>query len=184
MLESVIKQGTGSVVKALDRPAAGKTGTTNNFNDAWFIGYTPEMIVGVWVGLDDHSTLGPRETGGRTAAPIWLAFMQEALKDKPVQDFPIPASVRFVHVERKSDIVIAGSSPKEKETFFEVFVDGAPIPTNLSAPPVPRPRPTAPKPPTASSMQTSTPTLEVPAMPTPAGDSEADDTAPNELQMP
>jgi penicillin-binding protein 1A len=181
MLESVIKQGTGTTVKALDRPAAGKTGTTNAFHDAWFVGYTPEMIAGVWVGLDDYSPLGPRETGGRTAGPIWLEFMKEALKGVPVRDFSIPSSVRFVHVERKSDIAIAGSArDKEKETFFEVFVDGAPIPTNLTAPPVPLKRPTVKKRLPSSPSSTPTPSVEVPAMPTPAGDSEADDDSPNE----
>ena len=181
MLESVIKQGTGTTVKGLDRPAAGKTGTTNVFHDAWFVGYTPEMIAGVWVGLDDYSPLGPRETGGRTAGPIWLEFMKEALKGMPVRDFSIPSSVRFVHVERKSDIAIAGSAKdKEKETFFEVFVDGAPIPTNLTAPPVPLKRPTVKKRLPSSSSSTPTPSVEVPAMPTPSGDSEADDDSPNE----
>lgn len=181
MLESVIKQGTGTTVKGLDRPAAGKTGTTNAFHDAWFVGYTPEMIAGVWVGLDDSSPLGPRETGGRTAGPIWLEFMKEALTGIPVRDFSIPSSVRFVHVERKSDIAIAGSAKdKEKETFFEVFVDGAPIPTNLTAPPVPRKRPTVKKRLPSSSSSTPTPSVEVPAMPTPSGDSEADDDSPNE----
>ena len=75
LMEEVVESGTGWRIKALKRPVAGKTGTTNNLNDAWFVGYTPEYITGVWVGFDQEQSLGKNETGARAASPIWLDFM-------------------------------------------------------------------------------------------------------------
>jgi len=95
ILEDVILHGTGRNARALGRPAAGKTGTTDNYTDAWFIGYTPSYVAGVWVGCDDCSPLGKRETGGRAAAPIWLSFMKEALKDRPIKNFRVPPGIIF-----------------------------------------------------------------------------------------
>ena len=74
----------------LGRPVAGKTGTTNDTHDAWFIGFTPDLLAGVWVGFDSERSLGKQETGGHAAAPIWTAFMKQALDDRPVVDFPVP----------------------------------------------------------------------------------------------
>jgi penicillin-binding protein 1A len=88
MLREVINSGTAVRAKALKRPIAGKTGTTNEFSDAWFIGFSPSLTCGVWVGFDNHNTLGPREEGAKVALPIWMNFMGDALKDKPVEDFP------------------------------------------------------------------------------------------------
>lgn len=93
MLRGVVQMGTGRRVAALGRPVAGKTGTTNDQADAWFIGFTPDTVTGVWVGRDIRSTLGSGEAGGRTAAPIFLDFMKEFEKDKPVADFVMPTSV-------------------------------------------------------------------------------------------
>jgi penicillin-binding protein 1A len=88
MLEDVIERGTGTPARVLGRPAGGKTGTTNDFTDAWFIGFTPEITAGVWVGYDDKSvSLGKPETGAIAALPIWLEFMQGALEGKPIQAF-------------------------------------------------------------------------------------------------
>ena len=84
LLEGVVQDGTGWRVRELKRPTAGKTGTTNNLFDAWFVGYTPQFITGVWAGFDDEAPLGKGETGSRAASPIWLGFMKEVLKDKPV----------------------------------------------------------------------------------------------------
>lgn len=123
MLEGVIQYGTGRRVRALGRPAAGKTGTTNDFRDAWFFGYTPELIAGVWVGLDDHSPLGYDETGGRVASPIWLEFMQQATSGQPITDFAIPPGVRFVRLEAESDGQTTASTPEGP--LFEVFIEGA-----------------------------------------------------------
>jgi len=94
MLEDVINYGTGTAVKALGRPAAGKTGTTNDYKDAWFVGYTPELLAGVWVGYDDMKPLGNKETGGRAAAPIWLRFMSAVLSGKDITDFEPPEGIQ------------------------------------------------------------------------------------------
>jgi penicillin-binding protein 1A len=89
MLEDVVQFGTGVRAKELGRPSGGKTGTTNNFTDAWYIGFTPEITAGVWVGNDDpRRSLGSKETGARVALPIWLEFMQAATKGTPVENFP------------------------------------------------------------------------------------------------
>ncbi len=89
MLEEVIQFGTGIQAKALGRPTAGKTGTTQDYTDAWFVGYTPQLTAGVWVGFDDKQiSLGKKETGARAALPIWLEFMQGAVAGTPVMDFP------------------------------------------------------------------------------------------------
>lgn len=88
MLREVINSGTSTKAKELKRPLAGKTGTTNDFTDAWFIGFSPHLTCGVYVGFDDHRTLGPKEEGARVALPIWMDFMGQMLKDQPVEDFP------------------------------------------------------------------------------------------------
>ncbi|MBC8283289.1 MAG: PBP1A family penicillin-binding protein, partial [Nitrospinae bacterium] len=102
LMESVIQNGTATKVKALKRPVAGKTGTTNNYVDAWFMGYTPELVTGVWVGKDKDESLGRNETGSRAAIPIWLQFMQEALANKPIINFPVSTDVQFLKVQSKS----------------------------------------------------------------------------------
>jgi penicillin-binding protein 1A len=114
--------GTGWRIKALDRPAAGKTGTTNDLRDAWFIGYTPELITGVWVGYDDHRPMTEGETGSRAASPIWLYFMSEALKAKAIADFPVPEGVVFVKIDAETGLL---ASPYSKETVFQAFKEGS-----------------------------------------------------------
>jgi penicillin-binding protein 1A len=99
LLRGVVQEGTGRNARALERPAAGKTGTTNEMRDAWFIGYTPEIIAGVWVGYDDPNvSLGRGETGGRTACPIWTAFMKDVLEGTPVQGFTIPDGIVLAEI--------------------------------------------------------------------------------------
>ena len=88
LLIGVVERGTATRVKALKRPMGGKTGTTNRTRDAWFLGFTPSLITGVWVGMDDERSLGPKETGSQAAAPIFIAYMGEALKSQPVEQFP------------------------------------------------------------------------------------------------
>ena len=119
LLEGVVRNGTGWKAKALKRPAAAKTGTTDQFIDAWFIGYTPEFITGVWVGFDDETSLGENETGSRAASPIWVTFMSKVLKDKPVQDFPIPEGVEFTKIDPRT-----GQTGTGRETILECFKEG------------------------------------------------------------
>jgi penicillin-binding protein 1A len=104
LLQGVIEEGTGTKAKQLGRPAAGKTGTTNELKDAWFIGFTPNLLAGVWLGYDDHNvSLGKGETGGRAACPIWLYFMEQALKEEPILTFTIPSGVHFARVGGSED---------------------------------------------------------------------------------
>jgi penicillin-binding protein 1A len=90
MLRGVVERGTGVAARVLERPLAGKTGTTNDFSNAWFVGYTPSIVAGVWVGHDRPRSLGHEETGARAALPIWVAVMRTALRGQPVEDFPAP----------------------------------------------------------------------------------------------
>ncbi len=119
LLEGVVQNGTGWRAKALGRPVAGKTGTTDNFLDAWFIGYTPEYVTGVWVGFDEEKSIGEGETGARAASPIWVKFMQEILKDKPVKDFPVPEGVVFIKVDPKT-----GKISSSNDAILECFKEG------------------------------------------------------------
>jgi penicillin-binding protein 1A len=136
MLESVVTRGTARRALELGRPAAGKTGTTNDSKDAWFVGYTPELLTGVWVGFDAGTPLGEKETGGRAATPIWTTFMQQALADRPIADFTIPEGVTFVDIEPWSGLrAVAGSSSRR-----EVFVTGT-EPTGFARRPEPEPTP-------------------------------------------
>lgn len=103
MLKNVIRSGTGRAAAKLGPHVAGKTGTTSDFRDGWFIGYTPDLIAGVWVGYDDHSPLGEKETGARVALPIWLAFMAEAGREGGSRDFPVPEGIEWMEVNLKDD---------------------------------------------------------------------------------
>lgn len=93
MMEEVVQNGTGWRAKELNRPVAGKTGTTNEYRDAWFVGYTPNLVSVVWVGFDDMRPLGPQETGARAASPIWVSFMKELLKDDEPEEFVVPEGI-------------------------------------------------------------------------------------------
>jgi penicillin-binding protein 1A len=98
MLEGVVQRGTGTAVKAVGKPIAGKTGTTNDWQDAWFVGFTPDLAAGVFVGYDDPAFLGSDETGGHLAAPIFRDFMMVALKDAPPTEFRTPPGLRMYRV--------------------------------------------------------------------------------------
>jgi penicillin-binding protein 1A len=96
MMKGVVQWGTGKGALALERPAAGKTGTSTNFRDAWFVGYTADELCAVWVGRDDFTPIGHDTTGGQTALPIWLSFMKVAHEGRPIRDFTPPPGVLFV----------------------------------------------------------------------------------------
>jgi len=131
LLESVVQEGTGHRAKALNRPVAGKTGTTNDLQDAWFVGYTPRYISGVWVGYDNGQTLGRGETGSRTASPIWLEFMNKILKGTPVREFQVPEGVVFAKIDAETGLL---AIPESNKTIFECFKEGT-VPTEYSKPP-------------------------------------------------
>ncbi len=99
ILEGVVRRGTGRAVAAVGKPLAGKTGTSNDSHDVWFVGFSPDLAVGVFVGFDDPQTLGGRETGGSVSAPIFRDFMTFALQDKPATPFRVPSGVRLVRVD-------------------------------------------------------------------------------------
>ena len=121
MLEGVVKYGTGWRVKALNRPVAGKTGTTNNLFDAWFMGYTPQYITGTWVGFDNEAPLGKSETGSRAASPIWLGFMKRVLEDKPPKIFEVPEGIVFTKIDAETGLL---PIPESKKTVFVSFKEG------------------------------------------------------------
>ena len=121
MLEGVVKYGTGWRVKALNRPVAGKTGTTNNLFDAWFMGYTPQYITGTWVGFDDEAPLGKSETGSRAASPIWLGFMKRVLEDKPPKIFEVPEGIVFTKIDAETGLL---PIPESKKSVFVAFKEG------------------------------------------------------------
>src|SRR6058998_2746713 len=93
MLRGVVERGTGQAAKGLGRPVAAKTGTTNDYSNAWFVGFTPRLATGVWVGYDRPRSLGKDETGSRVAVPIWVTYMGKVLGDSPREDFPVPDQV-------------------------------------------------------------------------------------------
>jgi len=121
ILEDVVKRGTGWRAKALKRPCAGKTGTTSNFRDAWFMGYTPQILTGVWVGFDNEYSLGRSETGSRAACPIWTKFMKEALNGLPAREFDVPAGIVFVSIDPKTGLLARPGTP---HAYLECFKEG------------------------------------------------------------
>ncbi len=123
ILEDVVRRGTGWRVRKLGRPCAGKTGTTNDFKDAWFFGYTPDLVAGVYVGYDNHTTLGRFETGSRAASPIWLYYMKNALKRIPPKIFPIPPGIVFRKIDIRNGLLATKYTPK-KYVRIECFKKG------------------------------------------------------------
>ena len=120
LLQGVIKEGTGRQADGLEGESAGKTGTTDNATDAWFIGYTPELVAGVWLGFDRGANLGGDETGGRAAAPLWLDFMQAAMRLRPpeVLAFPIPEDVVLMAIDQESGKIKSGDDSSGMLTAF------------------------------------------------------------------
>jgi len=122
-LQGVTETGTGAAARVLNRPIAGKTGTTDDLADAWFVGFTPSLVVGVWVGFDQRKSLGVDETGAHVALPIWIDFIQNALKGKPQEKFPRPSSISFVPVDRRTGLKASVES-KCDPIILEAFLHG------------------------------------------------------------
>jgi len=99
MLRGVVERGTGVVAKSLGRPLAAKTGTTNDYSNAWFIGFTPKIVTGVWIGYDKPRSLGRDETAARVAVPIWVDYMRKVLAGTPPEEFPVPERVVLISVD-------------------------------------------------------------------------------------
>jgi penicillin-binding protein 1A len=112
MLRGAVERGTAVSARSLGRPLAGKTGTTNDFSNAWFVGYTPSLAAGVWVGHDRTRTLGHDETGARAALPIWIALMRETLKERPAEDFPLPDNVAMARVDMTTGLLANPTCPR------------------------------------------------------------------------
>lgn len=121
LLKEVITSGTGHKAATLGRPAAGKTGTTNDNFDAWFVGFTPNLVAAVWFGLDEAQSLGAHEEGGQVATPVWLEFMQQTLDGKPVIDFQVPSGLIFASIDTKTGKL---SNDETVHTVTEVFKEG------------------------------------------------------------
>jgi len=120
MLQDVVRRGTGTAAQGLNQPTAGKTGTTNDLEDTWFVGYTPQLLAAVWIGFDNKRPLGPGSTGGHVAAPIWKDFMAAALDGVEPGNFPIPDGLRCVNIDPTTGSRAApGSAPN-----LECFQDG------------------------------------------------------------
>ena len=139
MLEGVVKRGTGRRIAELGRPLAGKTGTTNNNVDTWFMGFSPDLAVGVFVGFDEPRTLGPKDTGSSVAAPIFKAFMREALEGEPEIPFRIPPGIRLVRVNAETGqlaqsgdrrVYLEAFKPDNVPSGEQVLIDGGYNPTS------------------------------------------------------
>lgn len=144
MLQGVVQRGTAAAVSSLGRPLAGKTGTTNEYRSAWFVGYSPNLIVGVFFGFDDNRSLGEGETGAAGPVPVFMDFMKVALEGQPVVDFKPPKNAKFALVRGVREAFRPGTEPK-----VEVMPTG-PIPYNEltpGLPPVPQPQAQPGKPP-------------------------------------
>jgi penicillin-binding protein 1A len=121
MMEGVVQRGTGHVIASVGKPLAGKTGTTNESRDAWFVGFSPDLTVAVYFGYDQPKSLGAKETGGVVAAPVFRDFMQDALKDKPGTPFRIPPGIRLVRVDVTTGQRATSASTK---VIYEAFKPG------------------------------------------------------------
>ena len=159
LLRAVVEHGTGAAASSLSHALGGKTGTTNDYTDAWFIGFSPSITCGTWIGFDDRQSLGEKETGARAALPMWMAFMKVALADRPNEEFSRPnAPKRALDLPMQpslDDMPAAEPAPKDDDP------DGggvsAPAPDTPTAPPAPATLPNddaAPaKPPSPTMMQ-------------------------------
>ena len=121
MLQGVVERGTGARIGELRRPLAGKTGTTNDARDTWFIGFSPDLALGVYLGFDEPRTMGARETGASVAVPVFKDFMAAALKDLPAVPFRIPPGIRLVRVDAKTGLP---AQPGQRNAILEAFKPG------------------------------------------------------------
>jgi penicillin-binding protein 1A len=127
MMEGVVQRGTATIVREVGRPVAGKTGTTNDEKDAWFIGFTPDIVVGVYMGYDKPRHIGRGATGGHLAAPIVKDFLKVALADKPAVPFRVPPGIKLIRVDAKTG---ARAGPETSRAILEGFKPGTAPPSD------------------------------------------------------
>ncbi len=120
MLQGVVDRGTAARAKSVGKIIAGKTGTTNSSYDSWFVGFSPDLVAGVYIGFDMPKSLGSDETGASVALPVFIDFMKQSLKDTPSTPFRVPSSVKFVKIDRETGRSPSGSTPKDR-VFFEAL---------------------------------------------------------------
>jgi penicillin-binding protein 1A len=121
MMEGVVLRGTATGVKAVGKPIAGKTGTTNDYKDAWFVGFSPDLVVGVYLGYDKPRSMGDGETGGSVAAPVFTDFMKQALADKPAVPFRVPPGIKLIRINPSTGMRASSGDPK---VILEAFKPG------------------------------------------------------------
>ena len=121
LLSAVVREGTGRKALRLGRSVAGKTGTTNDYRDGWFLGYTPQITTGVWVGYDDNSTMGFALSGGNTALPIWIYYMEKAHRNLSREEFEVPSGIVFANIDRETGQLSSASS---KQISRQAFIEG------------------------------------------------------------
>ncbi|MGB8802241.1 MAG: PBP1A family penicillin-binding protein [Candidatus Acidiferrales bacterium] len=154
MLEEVVQFGTGVRAKELGRPSGGKTGTTNDFTDAWYIGFTPQITAGVWVGNDDKRiSLGKKETGARAALPIWLEFMQQGMQGMPVESFPNVVPLEQIAPTRPVQVDVPDTAPPADAAEQGLTVTAAPKAGPAVAKPAPTAKPSAPVAPSSTQLK-------------------------------
>lgn len=129
MMEGVVQRGTATSVNELGVPVAGKTGTTNDEKDAWFVGYTPDLVTGVYIGYDNPRPMGRGNTGGGLAAPVFLEFMKDALEGKPPVDFRVPRGIKLMPINRKTGLLAQAGQPG---VIMEAFKPGTSPPDRYS----------------------------------------------------
>lgn len=159
LLQSVVEEGTGTRARALGRPVAGKTGTTNQVKDAWFVGYSVDLVAAVWVGYDDAIPLGASESGASVALPIWIDFMRAAHERKAKADFPRPPGIVSAVVDPQTGLL---ARYDQADGWTEVFLEGT-APTETAPVPLPDSPPDAPAEPPPTTSPTTTETPENPA---------------------
>ena len=150
MLQGVVQRGTATAVSVLGRPVGGKTGTTNEYRSAWFVGFTPQIVAGVFVGFDDNRSLGNGETGTVAAVPVFTEFMREATKGLPKNDFKTPRNAKFIMIHGIREAFRPGTEPKVAELPLGAIPGEGPKPyltlpgseTGTTAPPPPPPKKT------------------------------------------
>ncbi len=166
VMKGVIERGTGAKAKVLGRPLAGKTGTTDDATDLWFVGFSPRLVAGVWLGYDIKRSLGSAETGGRLALPVWISFMQKILAGTEPEDFPVPENVASLLLDGQNGRpppaegpdrrAVPDSDTQAPAAKAEQTAGGRPAPADdislpRAGPPLPAPAvPNAPLPPKAS----------------------------------